>query len=448
MYLSSGPMTSIPLPYRLAVGAVRIAAPVLARSSSKLGRGMEGRRDAHGALVRWAATERDVRRPLVWFHAPSVGEGLQAQAVMRALRATRPEMQVVFTYFSPSAEPLGARFGADVAGYLPWDTRTLMTPVLDALRPDLIVFTKTEVWPVLVEEARARGVPVAIVAASVPPRAGRLSRPARALLRGTWATLSAGLACAPDDARGLAELGVPREIIQVMGDPGIDAAVERAEAARPDAPYLAPFRQAVGAGRPSPTVVLGSTWPSDEAVFLPALEAVRARVPDVRVVLAPHEPGGDRVGGLLGTFMERGWHPGTLAHMEIDGVIGDVNAVVVERVGVLSDLYTIATVACVGGGFHDAGLHSVLEPAAAGVPVLFGPRHHNARSAGELVELGGAEVAVDAAAAAEALIRWLTDRAARAYAAKRARDYIQDHRGAAARTARRLDLLMKTPDSR
>ncbi|MEX2466234.1 MAG: glycosyltransferase N-terminal domain-containing protein [Gemmatimonadota bacterium] len=430
-------MTSVSLAYRLAVAAARAASPVLAWSDSKLGRGMAGRRDAHGVLRAWAEARRDPERPLACFHAPSVGEGLQARAVMRALRAIHPDLQVAYTYFSPSAEPLGDRFGADVSGYLPWDQGRLVGPVLDALAPDLFVFTKTEVWPVVVEQARERGVPVALVAATVPPDAGRLKWPARPLMRGTWGRMSAALACSEEDAGRLAALGVPEALIEVTGDPAIDSAAERASAVDLDAAYLAPFR-----ADPKPTVIAGSTWPSDDDVLIPALSAVRAIIPDLRVILAPHEPSGDGVGALIGSFLERGWHPSTLAHIEEDGAVGDVNAIIVERVGVLAQLYALGTVAYVGGGFHDEGLHSVLEPAAAGVPVLFGPRHRNARAAGDLVDEGGAVVVHDGDTAANVLAHWLEAADTRKYAAGQALGYIASHRGAADRTARALASLM------
>ena len=436
-------MTSVPLPYRIAVAAARAAAPLLERSDSKLGRGMVGRRGAHDVLQGWAEGGRDPARPLAWFHAPSVGEGLQARAVMEALRKVAPGLQVAYTYFSPSAEGLGRRFGADVAGYLPWDQARLLGPVLDALRPDILVFTKTEIWPVLADEAARRSVPVVLAAATVPPGAGRRRWPARALLRETWRALSAAYACSPEDAEGLAVLGVRPERIEVTGDPGIDSATERAEAADPEASHLAPFR-----AHPAPTVVAGSTWPSDEDVLLPALRVVRKEVPGLRVILAPHEPTEDRVGALIGSFMEGGWHPSTLTHVEKDGTPGDADAVVVERVGVLAELYHAGSVAYVGGGFHDAGLHSVLEPAAAGVPVLFGPRHHNARAAGDLVQAGGARVVTDIDETARALHGWLTSPEKRVYAAGRALGYIENHRGAAPRTAQALADLMTSPDFR
>jgi 3-deoxy-D-manno-octulosonic-acid transferase len=236
---------------------------------------------------------------------------------------------------------------------------------------------------------------------------------------------------------GIGTLGVPEARIEVTGDPGIDAAAERAAAIDLAAPHLAPFL-----ADPKPTVVAGSTWPSDDEALIPALTALRTMVPELRVLLAPHEPTGDGVGSLIGAFIERGWHPSTLAHIEEDGVVGDVNAVVIERVGVLAQLYAVGDVAYVGGGFHDAGLHSVLEPAAVGVPVLFGPRHRNSRAAEALVEEGGAVVVHDADTAANVLVHWFSEPATRKYAGGQALGYITSHRGAADRTARALEALM------
>ncbi len=436
-------MTSVPLSYRIAVAAARVAAPAFGASGSKLGRGLAGRRDAHGVLRAWGEARRDPTRPLAWFHAPSVGEGLQARAVMQALRAILPDLQVVYTYFSPSAEDLGDRFGADVSGFLPWDQRSIVGSVIDVLRPDVLVFTKTEVWPVLVAEAVQRGIPVALAAATVAPDAGRLRWPARAVLRDTWRSLSAGYACSEHDAQRLRSLGVPSDNISVSGDPGIDSAAERASAVDLAASHLAPFQ-----AHPAPTVVAGSTWPSDEAVLIPALSLAREQLPELRVILAPHEPSEDRVGSLIGTFIEQGWHPSSLEHVEGEGELGGADAVVVERVGVLADLYRAGSVAYVGGGFHDAGLHSVLEPAAAGVPVLFGPRHQNAQAAGELVAAGAAAVVHDVDDVAHAALRWLTSRETNVYAGERARAYIESHRGAARRTAQALASLITRPDSR
>jgi 3-deoxy-D-manno-octulosonic-acid transferase len=110
--------------------------------------------------------------------------------------------------------------------------------------------------------------------------------------------------------------------------------------------------------------------------------------------------------------------------------------VIVDRVGVLGDLYALASAAYVGGGFHAAGLHSVLEPAAFGVPVLFGPRFANSRDAGLLVDLGGGATEGTEAGLASRLRAWLTDDALRIQAGSAARALVEHGLGAAERSWR------------
>jgi 3-deoxy-D-manno-octulosonic-acid transferase len=135
-----------------------------------------------------------------------------------------------------------------------------------------------------------------------------------------------------------------------------------------------------------------------------------------------------------------------LATLERSGTAEGLGAVVVDRLGVLAQLYTAADAAYVGGGFGRRGLHSVLEPAAAGAPVVFGPRHRSARAAGELLRLGAAREAADAAALRAVLADWLDDPVAKDDAAERCLDYIGAHLGAAVRTAELLDPLIGQED--
>lgn len=431
--------------YRLAQGTLRtltpVLSPALAGSSPKVARGLRGRRNAHEILAAWGRRHRRDDAPLAWFHAPSVGEGLQARAVLEALQRREPSLQSVYTHFSPSAEALAERMPADAAAYLPWDLVGPVRVVLDAVRPDVLAFTKTEVWPVLVDEAASRGVPAALVAATVPAGAGRLSPVARSFLAPTWRRLRLAAAIADEDAARLEELGVPSDALRVTGDPAIDSAARRARSADPADPWLAPFH-----ADPRPTLVAGSTWPPDEAVLLPAMDRVRGEVAEVRLVVAPHEPEEGHVAALVDELGRRGWRAGTLAQAEAGGVSG-LDAVVVDRVGVLAHLYTVGMAAYVGGGFGDDGLHSVLEPAAAALPVAFGPRHGNARAAGELAEAEAGAVAGDADELARILLRWFTEPGARDYAAGRAFGYIDAHLGAADRTAALVQELLHEPQA-
>ena len=124
----------------------------------------------------------------------------------------------------------------------------------------------------------------------------------------------------------------------------------------------------------------------------------------------------------------------------------DADIVLVDRVGVLGDLYAIASVAYVGGGFHAAGLHSVLEPAAFGAPVLFGPRHANSRDAGLLAASGGGAAVSSGDELAERLVAWLADPAGRQRAGARARALVEQGLGAAHRSWELVLELLRQPE--
>lgn len=417
--------------YTLALRAARPLLPLAGRGEGKLARGVRGRAEVLERMEAWARAHRDPARPLVWFHAPSVGEGLQARAVVEAFRARRPDAQVAYTFFSPSAESFARTVRADFADYLPLDLPGDVRRALDALRPSVLAFSKTDVWPVLTREARARGIRLAMLSATLPAASSRLRGPARALLAPAYGRLDVVAAISRADAERFGALGVPAERRTVMGDARFDQVWARAAAVDRGSALLRPF-----AGFQGVTLVAGSTWPPDEERLIPAVAAARAGGHRIRLVLVPHEPTAAHLAASTALLADAGSSPVRLSEVEGGAEPGDT--VLVDRVGVLGDLYALADVAYVGGGWGTAGLHSVLEPAAFGVPVLFGPRHANAREAAELITAAGAFEWADAST----LIPLLADPARRHTAGAAARAYVQAGLGAAERGAKIIDDLL------
>jgi len=445
--------------YEAMIAAARPLLHVVAPFNRKVRQGLEGRRVALARLSAWSSASRDRSRPLVWFHAPSVGEGLMAQAILRVLRNRRPDAQVAFTHFSPSAERLAERLGADVSAYLPWDLRADVRRTLDLLKPDVIAFVRTEVWPVLTREARLRKVRMALVNAVLPEGSSRLGSGARVLLEPVYRRLDAVGAVSQDHAARYTSMGVPAGRVHVTGDARFDQVWQRAEALG-----LRSWRAEIDvngrsweivAGRPeewdeagrarrrplfrllrdpqATTLVAGSTWPPDEKVVVPAFAAAQ-RSHRFRLIIAPHEPSEAHLSGLERRLDRSGVSHARLSALETAGT-GLPEVVVVDRVGVLAELYALANVAYVGGGFHAAGLHSVVEPAALGVPVLFGPGHGNAREAGELLDAGGAAVVDNPADVKQWLLDLKADPGARREMGRAAETYVRSQLGAAERNA-------------
>ena len=411
---------------RLGTGLV----PAMGLLSPRLRRNVAARRDAGERLLEWARSTRDPQRPLVWFHAASVGEGLQAETVLRHLRRLRPECQTVYTHFSPSAAGLAERIEADVADYLPYDLPDPVERLLQALRPDLLVFAKADLWPELATRAATMGAEVAIVAATVRQESGRLRWPARTLLRPGYRAVAAAAAVSPDDAVRLEMLGVAAERIRVLGDPRFDSVLEKIRDASSSDPLLR-------LGQGAPTMVAGSTWPADETVVLRAFAGVRRHWPEARLILVPHEP---TVGHLRG-IDRRASELGLPLPVRLSTGPGPAPFVVVDRVGLLAVLYGAGSMAYVGGGFGRAGLHSVLEPAAWALPVVFGPRWAGSRDAALLLEAGGGialprpGVEQGAIALEKQWCDWIGDEAGRSACASRAREVVERGAGASERSA-------------
>jgi 3-deoxy-D-manno-octulosonic-acid transferase len=360
-------------------------------------------------------------------HAPSVGEGLQARPVLQLARREMPQLQLAYTFFSPSAESFARGLDVDVADYLPFDTHDDARALLAALRPTALVFSKLDVWPVLAEEASRQGVRLGLVSATLAANSSRRGGIAGALLREAYSRLDAAGAIDADDAARLVELGVPASRVVVTGDTRYDQVASRAATVQRDGPLLGPLAST------RPTLIAGSTWPADERVLLPAWKAFAQRGGSTlpRLLIAPHEPTPAHLAPISRWADDAGLSLSLLSDVSRSS---HADIVLVDRVGVLGELYALADAAFVGGGFHSAGLHSVLEPAAFGAPVMFGPRHHASRDAALLLRAGGGAAVTSAESLLEMLHCWLDTGDVGRTAGDAARRVVQDGVGAAERS--------------
>jgi 3-deoxy-D-manno-octulosonic-acid transferase len=320
---------------------------------------------------------------------------------------------------------------------MPFDTTANAEAMLDALAPSAIVFAKLDVWPTLVDRATRRGIPCVLVSATLSPRSGRLGTISRAVLGDAYAALEKVGAIDESHARRLELLGARRDRIVVTGDTRFDQVAQRARETSRDTPLLSALEST------RPTVVAGSTWPADEAVLLNAwqqmLRRFVARTTEShnarpRLIIAPHEPTPAHLAPI-----EQWASRASLDIARLGEANSDTDVVLVDRVGVLGQLYALADIAFVGGGFHAAGLHSVIEPAAFGVPVLFGPRFDMSREAELLLAANAARSVTGIEDCSAALEDWIGNGEHRLEAGANARAVVDREQGAVGRS---LDLLI------
>ena len=398
---------------------------------SKFRRGLGARRGLVDRYSQWASASRDPGRPLVWFHAPSVGEGLQALPVIDLVRARRPDIQIAYTFYSPSAEQFARTVNADFSDFLPFDTPPHAASTISAIRPDALVFSKLDIWPALTERAAASGVPVGVISATLPESSARRGFLARALLADAYRAIDRVGAIDEKDAERLREQGVRADRISVTGDTRYDQVWARAQ--RPSSALTESLRSA------RPTLVAGSTWPTDEEHLFPAWLRIREKIPDARLIIAPHETSDAYLKSI------EAWARSSVLNLARinEATAARADVILIDRYGILGDLYALADVAYVGGGFQSAGLHSVLEPAAFGAPVLFGPRNEKSRDAAKLIDEGGGAMIRGAIDLSIRLADWLGSSAARDTAGSFARSVVQNGLGAAERSYALVTTLLR-----
>ncbi|MBL7796347.1 MAG: 3-deoxy-D-manno-octulosonic acid transferase [Saprospiraceae bacterium] len=375
----------------------------------------------HPKAKKWVAGRRNWRARIasgfvkkgqvLWVHVSSLGEFEQGRPVIEAFRERFPGRQVVLTFFSPSGYEIRKNYPlADLVCYLPADTRRNASDFLDLIQPDVAIFVKYDFWANYLFELKKRGTPTLLVSA--------LFRPGQPFFRwygGLWRQM---LGCfthifVQNEPSAALLQGIGFQAITVAGDTRVDRVL--ALATPPPAPppegrgatsreterFLKTEIQAHRATKPpSPLgegmgvgLIAGSTWPADEDILLPVLHD--PAFGHLRWIIAPHEPSEKHLAQLL-PRISRPW----VRHSIWDGAPTEV--LVIDSIGLLNTLYRYGRVAYIGGGFGK-GIHNTLEPAAFGLPVIFGPKYEKFEEARQFVARGGAFPVHDAAELAEVL---------------------------------------------
>ena len=362
----------------------------------------------------------------LWIHSVSLGETRAAAPLVAALRQAWPGLRLVWTQGTATgraaATPL-LREG-DVQAWLPWDTPGAARRFLRRFRPVAGVLMETEIWPNLLAEAQAAGVPMVLANARLSARSRRRGARVDALLRPAFASLAEACAQSDADAARLREAGVGRA--EVLGNLKYDIA--------PDAAVLA--RGAAwkhGLGRPA---VLGAiTREGEEAMLLDAWRALAE--PRPLLVIVPRHP--QRFDAVAELVVAAGFTLSRRSLWPTAGLADEAREAEVWLGDSMLEMpawYALAEAALLGGSFAPLGGQNLIEAAACGCPVVAGPHTFNFAEAAELaIEAGAASRAADMAEAVGVAHAWARDPVERERRSQAGLAFAAQHRGAAPRMA-------------
>lgn len=306
----------------------------------------------------------------IWVHAVSVGEVLAVSRLVNALRADFPEHEVVVSTTTDTGQTLAAtRFGGEQVFYFPFDFSFAVRRWFEALRPDLVVIAETEFWPNFLRTAKRAGTPVVIVNARISNRSLSGYTRWKWLLKPVLGGVTLFLAQAPEDARRLRQIGAPEDRVLVAGNLKYDVA------APARLPIEGEIRSALERSGAGPVLVCGSTVEGEESLLIRAFTQVLENFPSAVMLLAPRHPERfDQVARLLDQSNIRFWRRSSWSSAPLEGGV-----LLVDSIGELASLYSLADVAFVGGSLAPRGGHNILEPAQSGAAILVGEHTENFR---------------------------------------------------------------------
>jgi 3-deoxy-D-manno-octulosonic-acid transferase len=369
-------------------------------------------------------------RPL-WLHAASVGETLAALPLVEALRGRHPQVPWVVSNTTVTGRAVAQReIAPAVSTLLPVDALRIVDRALARLRPRALIVVEGEIWPGLLRAADRAGAAIVVVSAQLSERSLRRSLWARPLFAAALRRVDALCAQSEEDARRLRRLGAAAERLHVTGN-------------------LKAGRAAVGAAAlpialgERPVLVAASTQPGEEELVLAAAERLWVDRPEMLLVLAPRRP--QRFDEVAAILRRRGV-PAQRRSAGDAAVREESRVLLLDTLGELAAFYGAARAVFVGGTIAPLGGHNVLEPAAAGVAVSFGPSLDNVGAAAAALRAAAAGVEV---ADAEALAgHWaeMLARPERAHeAGRRARQVAAELAGAVDATLRVIEPLLALP---
>lgn len=392
--------------------------------NDKIRRGIRGRKNL---LPKIAEDLQKTDKKRVWFHISSYGEYEQAKPVMVRLKAARADLAIIVSFFSPSAyEHIKLSPPVDYICYLPVDSKANAKRFVEIVAPVLAVVVRHDIWPNFIWELNRKQIPVILINASIPQKSSRLWPIFKGFNRKLYSSFSSILTISKKQSKTInALLGHTQKTI-LTGDTKFDQVYQRTRETEKVAhlathPYLK--KKAIW--------VIGSSWSEDESRVIPAFARLKNMYDKLLMIIAPHEPTEQRVSEIEKQLIAH--NISAIRYSELTENSSDFDALVVNKMGLLANIYSVGMAAFVGGSYEQ-NVHNVLEPAAHGIPVLFGPKIDTQPEAQLLIRTEGGFIVKTADEIVNKMDVLLSNKDLARKTGENAKNLVMEHVGAAEKT--------------
>ncbi|WDF60468.1 glycosyltransferase N-terminal domain-containing protein [Flavobacterium sp. KACC 22758] len=396
--------------YNLTIYIAGFFLKIIALFSPKIKLFVEGRKNVFSVL------EEKIKAndKTIWFHSASLGEYEQGLPVVEKIKEKYPSHKIIVTFFSPSGyEVRKNNTVADVTIYLPLDTKSNAKRFLKLVHPEFAFFIKYEFWLNYLKELEKSKTPTYLISGIFRDSQmffkwyGGFYR--KALNAFTYFFVQNESSKQKIEAIGF------KNVI-VSGDTRFDrvnAILERDNTLD----YVENFKNN------QLTIVIGSSWPKDEALLI---EYINQAPENVKFIIAPHNIKTEQIANLKSQIKKSI----VLFSEKENKDLSNYNVFIIDTIGILTKIYSYGTIAYVGGGFGNPGIHNILEPATFGIPIVIGPNYSNFAEAVSLVELGGCISITNFLELKEILDRLINDPKLLTEKSHICKSFIQNNKGA------------------
>lgn len=376
---------------------------------------------------------REPRPGAIWIHAVSLGETLAVAGLVKDIQRTFPQRPIYLSHVTPAGREAGEKRLPDIRGrfYAPLDWRWSVRKAMERIRPALLLIVETELWPNLFRCAQEAGAHVLLVNARLSRQSLRGYRWVRPFMRRVLADVDRVCAQTEDDAQRFRQIGACADRVKVMGNLKFDA----------QPPQIGGLARALKAAiqnlQSTPVFVAASTMPGEEPQVLEAWDRFQGRHPRALLILAPRHPARfEQVSQELARQQRRFVRRTTLALQEssLQAAIAANNVLLLDTIGELAGVFEVADIVFMGGSLVATGGHNLLEPAYWSKAIVFGPHMENFRDIARLFLEAGAAMQVSDAEELARTADLMMNPETRERLGARARQVLEQHSGATART--------------
>jgi 3-deoxy-D-manno-octulosonic-acid transferase len=358
--------------YNIFLGLYFMGVRFMSWRSPKARLWLAGRRGIFEKITIWKYSLLPTEK-IIWMHCASLGEFEQGRPILESIREQFPSYKILLTFFSPSGYEIRKNYaGADAVFYLPMDSVVSSKKFIEIINPTLAIWVKYEYWYYYLTFLKQKAIPVILVSAIF-----RQSQPFFKWYGGLWKKILESFKHI--FVQNEASFALLQKIemdtnATIAGDTRFDRVISIAENKKDLPDILIQFC------KNHKVIVAGSTWEEDEEEIVHYVKTNK----QIKLIIAPHEIDEERLLDIKKLFTN------SILYSDFLKANTEAQIIIIDNIGMLSSLYSLADVTYIGGGFNDTGIHNILEAAVYGKPVIFGPEYEKFSEAIALVEAGAA----------------------------------------------------------